>query len=236
MLLPADRAALRGGRFLPAQSNAIASGLSCRGVTLARTTYATYDITNTTGGTATIMTMQFDPYTFSVGDQIRVSVLGSAINNTGAPVSVGAQVNIIQGGVTQPLGFRATAPSFGSTPYAWKSDILIAVSNPAFDGQSAPSFSKNTVPQTLSPPAATSDSIAFTGGGTTIIGDNSLTTSQARGFLSNNPTTSGSTVSATFGQAIFTNSDYITINVVILGTNLTAPNGTTVQAGVVECL
>lgn len=236
MLLPSDRAALRGGRFLPAQSGAISSTLSCRGVTLARTTFATYDSTNTTGGTATIMTVQLDPYTFHTGDQIRVSVSGSAINNTGAPSNVGAQVNIVQGSTVQPIGFRGTAPSFGSTPYAWKSDILIAVSNVAFNGQSAPSTSKQTVQQTLANPAVTTDSIAFTGGGTTIFGDNSLTTSQARGLIYPTTGANGGTVSATFGQAVFVNSDYITLNVVILGTAVTPPSNVTVQSGLIECL
>lgn len=228
MLLPSDRAALRGSRLLPHASNAIASVAGCRGVVIARTSFATYS--NIVGGEVSVMAATLPASSFSVGDQIRLTVIGSAVNNSGLPQLVGATLRFTQGTSVQNYGSEATAASLGTAPYPWKSDMLVAASLPGADGQYLSAAAKQVVPSQISSRINNSSILSFTGGGTTIIGTNAGTSTFARGTFA-----AGSTISSTFAQTVL-NVDQPILVEAIVGNVSGTTFSVTVQSGLIECL
>lgn len=228
MLLPQDKAALRGSRLLPHASNAIAAVASCRGAVIARATYATYS--NIVGGRVQVMASYIPGGTFSVGDQIRMTAVGSAVNNSGLTQTVGATIKITQGTMTQFYGSAAISASLGVNPYPWKSDILLATSLPGADGQYLSALSKAVVPAQISSRINNSGALSFTGGGTTLIGTNAGTSTFARG-----PLAAGSLLTSTFAQVVFQVDQPMLIEVYLEDVSGTTWS-VTMQAGMIECM
>jgi hypothetical protein len=211
-----------------------------RPVILARANYAVYS--NVPGGTIAVMTYSFPPMTLVPGNQIRVSVGGSAQNNTGANLQIGAYVQASQGSnLSGPIfGNTAIAPNTGVQRFAWRSEIFMSVGVPgANNAQYVPSINTNAVTKgnTYSSGLQPIQSIYLMGYGGTLITDNSTSGgTSSGGVLRNSAAPQGSRYSAKDNPSIFDANYPIVLQVVISDLSPIANAEIEVMAGVMEGL
>ena len=240
MLLPNEGAGLAIRGVDPSLKKVVASLADNRPVILSRANYAVY--ANVAGGTTVVMSYTFKPRSLSPGDQIRVSIGGSAQNNTGANLAVGAYVQASQGAnLAGPLfGNTAIAPNTGVNRFAWRSEIYLSVGVPgANSGQYVPTTSaravtdKNTYSSGLQPIQA----YYLMGYGGTLITDSSTSGgTSSGGVLRNSAAPQGSRYSAKDNPQIF-DANYPMVLQVILADLSPATNAEIeVMAGILEGL
>jgi len=110
LLLPSDQAALRGSRFLPAGSNAVASGLSIRSATLDTLTYS---IVPPQSVNLPVLGYTFPSGVVQPGNQVRWKIYGTYTNTNASGRHFQQYAGIVQGSTTYPITDDVLLP--GST-------------------------------------------------------------------------------------------------------------------------
>ena len=213
MLLSGEAAGLADQRINQGVKQAMASLADNRPVVLAKMGYVIY-----AAGTAMdtqLMSFTFPPATLAIGDQIHVSVSGLFINNSGGNYQAGYLARFVRpDGSTLDVGGPAVAATAGSD-YAFKTDIVIAVSIPNTSGVYIPAtgINPNASASHLSANVPNT-SIAFTGTGITMIGHNNTFGPSFGGFIDTTPAVGpGSAIFTVKFQQIFDASQPIRLDI-----------------------
>jgi hypothetical protein len=240
LLIPTESAGLNIRGLDPQVKAAIAKLADNRACILARATYAIYS--NVAGGTVPVMSFTFPPNSLAPGDQIRVSIGGSALNNTGANLSVGAYVQASLGAsLAGPIfGNTAIAPNTGAQRFAWRSEVLISVGVP---GASASQYVPSTDAKAVSSSSTYStglqplQSIYLMGFGGTLVTDSSTSGGvSSGGVLRNSAAPQGSRYSAKDNPQIFDTNYPLVLQVFIADVSPPTNAEIAVMAGVMEAL
>lgn len=236
MILPSEAAGLSIKDLSPQLKACIAMLADNRAVTVARATYASYPASTSA---PVIMSFTFPGYSVRLGRQIRISVFGTGINNSGGVVQVGPVARFTGlNGVVIELGGPATVPA-GAGDFAWHSEILVAASVPGASGAYAPAINRaaTTDGNSYVTGLSSGNAISFTGGSTAIVSNTLLTSGpNFGGFVHIASPTTGSTVYGTKFQQVFDTTQSIRVDVRLPTVPAGANSYIAVASGMMEVL
>lgn len=237
MLTQTEAAALKIRGLDPQLKQAIARLADNRPVILARAPWANYN--SVVGGVATVMSYTFAGFDLVPGDMIRVQLVGTGINSSGANAIVAFQAQAVQGAAVVQLGGGVAGVPTNAALYGWKADLLFSVNLPGVQGNYVPNINARAVTTggTYSSGNQTLTGIGFTGGGVVLVTDVTGTGPQLAGgkLLNSAGGVTGSGMSSRITPFTLDPSQPIEIDILVSDVS-TAAKSITVNAGVMEGL